>query len=362
MKIVVMGTGPFAVPTCRRMIEEGIDIALCVTRPLPAVGPKKLPERPVFEWATAQGIEVFEPWSINAADPIDRLRDVRADLFFVCDYGQILSAECLAASRLGGINLHGSLLPRHRGAAPVQWTLLQGDAEAGVSVIHMSPRLDAGPILAAAKTTVLPDETAAELEPRLAAMGPDITMQSLELLQKWDGQGPLGTPQDPRLVTRAPRLHKHHGQLDFRLPAEYLVRLVRGLQPWPGTYAELEFAGGKSMRVILRRARAVPISMEQVPADGGCGQTPSTITDTARTISGAIPPGTARMVTSHVLGADWQTPWDRVLAIQTGRGMLLASHIQPAGKRAMTAAELARGYDLSEARFRLPSPPCEPLV
>ncbi|GIX00929.1 MAG: hypothetical protein KatS3mg111_4261 [Pirellulaceae bacterium] len=237
----------------------------------------------------------------------------------------------------GGVNLHGSLLPRHRGAAPVQWTLLRGDPVAGVSVIHMTPRLDAGPILATASTPVQPDETAAELEPRLAQLGADITLPAIELLADWDGRLPIGTPQDSLLVSRAPRFEKRHGQLDFRLPARYLSRLVQAVQPWPGAYAELRLAPHKQLRVIVRRSRWSEHALEGAP-------------------------GTVRLLTGEQLpwGADER--WKSALAVATGRGSFYILEVQPAGKRTMTAAEFARGHALDEAHFLLPEPPVVPLV
>ena len=256
-RIIIMGTGPFAVPSAESLYRQGCQIPLVVTRPLPQPIPKKCPPRPIAQWATGHGLPLFEPVSINAPAAVEQLRSYQADLFFVCDYGQILSADCLAASRLGGVNLHGSLLPRHRGAAPVQWTLLSGDRQAGVSAIHMTPRLDAGPILATRATDIHPAETAADLEPRLAELGSQVTLEAVELLARWDGSSPLGQLQDAALVTRAPRFRKQDGQLDFRLPAEYLARLIRACQPWPGTFADLAWSTGKSLRVLVRSAQSM---------------------------------------------------------------------------------------------------------
>ena len=195
MRIVVMGTGPFAVPSCRRLVEAGHEIALVVVRP-PANA--KAPQAPVEAWASEQGLPLYQPTSINLAEAIERLRTVAAELFFVCDYGQILSKECLSITRLGGINLHGSLLPRHRGAAPVQWSILAGDQRAGVSVIHMTPGLDAGPVLSVRATNVLPDENAGELEVRLSQIGAEATIEAVNLLSSWDGVNAIGDIQTSR--------------------------------------------------------------------------------------------------------------------------------------------------------------------
>lgn len=353
MRIVIMGTGPFAVPTAERLISAGHDIPLVVTRPLVDPNAKKLPPRPVFDWARSHGLEIFEPASINDHESIEIVKATAPDLLFVCDYGQILSNACLESARLGGINLHGSLLPRHRGAAPVQWALLRGDAVAGVTVIHMTPRLDAGPALAIASTPIAADETAEGLEPRLAALGVEASMQAIELLTKWDGASVLGVIQDKSLVTKAPRFAKSDGALDFRLPAEYLVRLLRACQPWPGTFAELQWSSGKAMRLIVRAARSLP-------ADG--------VRSTE--LKHAEPGSVVAVDAADIVGANdidspanfARAPWQRMLGVATGDGILLAARVQPAGKREMDVDELLRGHPIAAGtRFVLPENPIKLL-
>jgi methionyl-tRNA formyltransferase len=329
VKIIIMGTGPFAVPSCQRLVASGHEIALVVTRPPQGGTSKKQPETPVRSWAEAAGWPLFEPASINTPEAIERLRAVQADLLFVCDYGQILSRDCLAATRLGGINLHGSLLPRHRGAAPVQWTLLAGDDEAGVSVIHMTPGLDAGPVLAVDRVAISRDEHAGELEQRLAQLGADTTQRAVELLATWDGVAPIGTVQDRSAATKAPRLARGDGKLDFSHSAAVLERRVRGLQPWPGAFAELHWPSGKSLSLHLRAARGIPA--DELPA--GTDAQPRTV-------------GTAWPVDAATLGCDWPKPWDRLLAVQTGDGWLLVALVQPAGGRVMPAADFLRGHPI----------------
>lgn len=325
-----MGTGPFAVPSCQRLMDAGHEIALVVVRP-PVVGAgKKIPLAPVQAWAQRAGQPIFHPQSINATDGLARLRDAGSDLFFVCDYGQILSRECLSIPRLGGINLHGSLLPRHRGAAPVQWTLLSGDQQAGVSVIHMTPGLDAGPVLATRAVDVAPDENAEQLEQRLSAIGSQATIEAVERLSTWDGISPIGLIQDKSLATKAPRLSKSDGQLDFSLPAVELARRVRGYQPWPGAYGELVFSETKRLAVHIRAARGFS------PA-GESGLRPT----------GAV--WAAAAAELGLSGEQWSAPWNQLLLVQTGDGWLLASQVQPAGKRPMSSAEFLRGHPLTRA-------------
>ena len=346
MRIVIMGTGPFAVPSCQSLVDQGYDLPLVVTRPLVDPHSKKPPPRPVFEWASQRGLEIFEPPSINAPEAIARLRAAQPDLLFVCDYGQILSSECLAAARLGGINLHGSLLPRHRGAAPVQWALLRGDHLTGVSVIHMTPRLDAGPVLAVAQTDIRPDETAAELEPRLAELGVAATTQAVQLLAGWDGVQSLGQPQDRTLATSAPRLSKADGQLDFRRSAAELEQQVRGCQPWPGTYAELHWPGGKQMRLLIRASRGLAGRIRPL-ADAAPGQ----VTHVAA----------SQLAELQDVARVWSGDWEQLLAVATGPHdapgeTLVISRLQPAGKREMSVVEFLRGHPLAPGtHFELPA-------
>ena len=159
LRIVVMGTGPFAVPMFRALVASPHQIVAVVTRPDRAPPGRRPPPNPMREAATAAGIGILAPEKVNDPTVVASLVTLRPDLFVVCDYGQILSGDLLAVPPLGGINLHGSLLPRHRGAAPVQWAIREGDAMSGVSVIHMTPALDAGNVITARSTPVAARET-----------------------------------------------------------------------------------------------------------------------------------------------------------------------------------------------------------
>ncbi len=268
------------------------------------------------EAAAELGVEVLCPSDVNHVTAIKQLMAMRPDLLVVCDYGQILSAEALSVASLGGINLHGSLLPKYRGAAPVQWAVLNGDAETGTSVIHMTPRLDAGPCLVQHRTAIAPDETAGELEQRLAVMGVRSVEAAIEMLAAWDGTALLGTPQDRDLVTRAPRLRKSDGQVDWSRSAAALANQVRGLKPWPGTYTHWKRDDGKLLRLILDRV--------SVSAGDAAGH----------------PEGTVAHRTA-----------DRLL-VATGEGLLAIESIQPAGKRVMPIAEFLCGHDVCQgSRF-----------
>lgn len=322
LRMVLMGTGPFAVPSFQRILESDDEVLMVVTRPVPpSVGKTKQPINPVLDLATEYEVPTAAPADINTPDTIRMLEALKADLFVVCDYGQILSNEALAAARMGGINLHGSLLPRHRGAAPIQWAILSGDRRSGVSVIHMTPKLDGGPILTERVTDIGAHETSGELEQRLCELGVEAVVDAIEQLRFWNGVSELGHLQDPLLVTKAPRLKKSDGELDWTRDADFLARQVRALQPWPGSFSELEFNDPKKqVRLIIRQAHAVKLSEKP-----------------------AVPPG---MIV--------QTDPDFLIAC--GLGYLHLEVVQPSGKREMGAEEFLRGHRLQPGdKFLLPS-------
>ncbi len=201
MRIIMMGTGPFAVPSFEALYSTQHEVLLLVTRPPRVVHGKSQAEvNPMRIAAQSHGTPVIEPESINTPEARTALADYQPDLFVVCDYGQILKPETLGVARLGGINLHASLLPKYRGAAPINWALFHGEAQTGVTVIHMSPRIDAGPAIAQASTPIGPHETAVDLEPRLAAIGAPLVCQCIDQLA---GGHVRPIEQDPVLATRA---------------------------------------------------------------------------------------------------------------------------------------------------------------
>lgn len=316
MKIIMMGTGPFAVPTFVALLSDGHDIPLLVTRPpVPSKG-KEPPPSPMRVVAEARGISVFDPPSVNSSDVVAKLQAIEADLLVVCDYGQILAPAALETARWGGINLHGSLLPKYRGAAPVQWCVYQGDDESGVSVIHMTPRLDGGPILVQRRLSVDPNETAGDLEHRLAELGVDAVRESLVMLSAWDGRSTIGVLQDPTQVTKAPRLAKAHGQINWQQSALQIRNQIRAFQPWPGSFVLWQRGSEQPLRLIVQSAEVVP--EENVHH--------------AATASAPIQPG-------EIVHADKSSMW-----VQTGQGVLALTRVQPAGKRVMDIAEFLRGY------------------
>ncbi len=306
-----MGTGPFAVPSFQALLKSSHQVIALVTRPIADPGRRKDSANPMRDAAVAANIAVQSPANVNDSDFVAWLREQHADLFVVCDYGQILSAECLSTARLGGINLHGSLLPKYRGAAPVQWAVYHGDPVTGVSVIHMTPRLDAGPILAKIETPIGPDETTESLEPRLAALGPKTVLTSIELLDGWDGVSELGERQDTTLATRAPRLRKEQGLIDWSKSADQIRNQIRAFNPWPGSYTNIPRDHGDPLRIIVQEAEIVSSSPAPAPAPG------------------------------VVIEANSQR-----LVVACGAQALALIRVLPAGKRTMAIAEFLRGYPI----------------
>ncbi len=306
MRLIMMGTGPFAVPTFRVLLQTHHEVVALVTRPTrPRRGKQPAPVTPMRDVANEHGVPVFDPEDINAEPSFELLADLDADLLVVCDYGQILSVAALAAARLGGINLHASLLPKYRGAAPINWALYHGETETGVTVIHMTPQVDAGPCIAQGRTLIDPDETAQQLEERLAEVGAWLTVRAIDSLETGHLQA---LPQDPALASRAPRLKKSHGQLDWSRPAVAIKNHVRAMIPWPGTYTHWLREGGKPLRLIVNWVEVADRDDQQ--ADPG-----------------------------EIVQAD-----DNGLVVAAGQGSVALESVQPAGKRALSVAEFLNGY------------------
>lgn len=308
----MFGTGPFAVPTFQSLLNSTHEIPLLVTRPIPDSGKRrKSVANPTRDAGEAANLEIFDPHSINTPDAIEKLRSYQPDLFVVCDYGQILSSDCLGVAKLGGINLHGSLLPKYRGAAPINWAVYHGDTRLGITVIHMTRKLDAGPALQFADLVAGEDETAEDLEPRLAELGVPAVHAAIEMLEAWDGESPIGTKQDPNLATKAPRLKKSDGAIDWSRNRTEIINQIRAFQPWPGSFTSWQRSSGQPIRIIVHKTLRLSDDIEfdsSVSAGQVCLSTKSN------------------------------------LAIMTGDGPLELVEIQPAGKRKMETAEFLRGY------------------
>ena len=334
MRLVVLGTGPFAVPMFQSLLDSSHAVPALVTRPTPAArGREKSPPNPMRDVAEARGLPVHAPQSINSDEGRKLISSLTPELLVVCDYGQILAADVLGLTPLGGINLHASLLPKYRGAAPIHWALLNGEAETGVTVIHMTPRLDSGPILAARSTPIGSDENQPELEQRLAALGVSPVHEAIERLTQWDRVSPIGTPQDARHATSALRLRKEHGVIDWTRSAEQIRNQVRALKPWPGTYTFWHRPGEEPLRLVIDQVSVLGRGYKAAIRGAGLEQEEAAL----------APAGHRPDPMPHEPGQ--VTLCDgRQLIVATGEGGLSILSLQPAGKKVMRVDQFLRGY------------------
>ncbi len=271
MHVVFFGSSEFAVPTFRSILNDGHTIVAAVTQPDKVRGRGREPSAtPVKRIALESGVPVLTPTDVNAPGVIAELKPFNADIGYVAAYGRKFGAALLEAFPAGMINLHASRLPAFRGAAPIQWAIIHGAAETGVTLFRIVEQMDAGPILAQRRTAIGPDETADELHDRLARIGCDAVREVFQQLEA-DPKTP-GTPQDPAQVSYAPKLKKADGQIDFARPAGELARLICGLWSWPGVVCRFRSADGTRDEVVTL-ARAVPYegraSPAQAPSDCG---------------------------------------------------------------------------------------------
>lgn len=249
MRLVYFGSGEFGVPTFRRLTRDH-EIVLVVTQPDRPAGRKRAPTpTPIASLAATLGVSVLKPESVNDPEVVRAVRGAHADAYVVIAYGQKLGGSLLEG--VFAINLHGSLLPRHRGAAPVNWAIIRGDATTGVSVITLADRMDAGEILGQSVTPIDPMETAGELHDRLALLGPDLVS---EVLRRHEAGALTRQPQDERLATRAPKFTKADGTVSFDQPADQVRNRVHGLTPWPGCWVELDGKPLRLHRVLVTQA------------------------------------------------------------------------------------------------------------
>ncbi len=290
-----MGSPEFAIPTLKAL-HEHYPIVGVITQPdRPAGRGRKLVAPPVKILASQLGLPLIQPRRLRDPEPMAQLRAWAPDLIIVAAYGQILRATVLDLPPHGCINVHASLLPRWRGAAPINAAILHGDAEAGVTIMCMDPGVDTGPTLSRRARPITPDDTTAALTPKLAQLGAGLLLDTLPAYLRGDL---LPQPQDDALATYAPMLKKAEGALDFTEPAEALARRVRAFNPWPGTSMQWQ---GKPLKV--HRAHAI----------GGRTAPGQTL------VSGKLP------------------------AVGTTQGVLVLDEVQPAGKKPMPGKVFLNG-------------------
>ncbi|MBQ6496871.1 MAG: methionyl-tRNA formyltransferase [Firmicutes bacterium] len=256
MRVIYMGTPDFAVPALQALHEAGHEVACVVTQP-DAVRDrgKKIRFSPIKEKAQELGIPILQPEKIKKNESfLEEIRGMAPDVIVVAAYGKILPKQLLDIPPLGCINIHGSLLPRFRGAAPIQAAIIEGDRETGVTIMRMSEGLDTGDMLAKA-STVIDGKTGQDLHDELSVTGADLLIETLPKLATLEGE-----KQDDRLATYAPMISKQDGHVDFTGSAARIERTIRAFDPWPGTFA---FAGEKMLK--LWKAEALPASANAAP-------------------------------------------------------------------------------------------------
>lgn len=315
MRLIFMGTPQFAVPVLGALAEarapgrlapEGLEIVSVVTRPdKPAGRGQGVVISPVKERALALGLSVWQPGPLRRPENLEALRGLAPDMIVVAAFGQILRREVLDLPRFGCINVHASLLPRHRGASPIPAAILAGDHETGVTIMLMDEGLDTGPMLAQRSIPLAPDATTGILSEKLSHLGAEML---LETLPRWFAGTLKPEPQDDTQATHTQLLKKEDGIINWRLPADVLARQVRAYTPWPGTSTTWR---GKTLKVL--RAAALEPSEHDEPDE---------------------PPGKVSLRTGD---------GGRALVVRCGQGFLRLDMIQLEGKRALGADEFVRG-------------------
>ncbi len=308
-RLVFFGTPDFAVPTLDALHAAGLAPDLVVTQPSRPVGRhRRVVPPPVARRAAALGLELDQPRSVGEDELVERLTDLSPEVCVVVAFGQIFPRRLLDVPRLGCVNVHASLLPRHRGAAPIQAAIAAGDSTTGVTTMLMEEGLDSGPILLAREIPIGPAERAGELSERLARLGGDLLVETLGELRS----GALTPrPQDDTAATYARSLRRSDGRLDWTWTSERLERLVRAYDPWPGTFTE---SAGETVKVLEARVADAPQPGDTEPAAPG-----------------------------EIVGIDAD-------ALRVGcadGGVLALERVQRAGRRAVSGRELANGLRLS---------------
>lgn len=321
MRIVFMGTPDFAVETFNYLVNSRHEVVAAVTQPDKPKGRSgKASPPPVKEAAikaikdTGRDIKILQPVKASGQDFICELRNINPDVIIVAAFGQILPVDILSMPRYGCINVHASLLPKLRGAAPVQQAVISGEKETGVTIMQMDAGIDTGDILLAKKCIIEPDETGGSLFNKLAAFGGPMVLKVLDMAEK----GTLKpVKQDDSMHTYARMLKKEAGHINFNAPAEEIERLVRGLDPWPGTYTYIH---GRMLKIW--KAYVIP---EDKAAEMGI--------DTEEKIS----PGMVAAASK------------KEIITKTGKGYLAITSLQPEGRKRMDTEAFLRGYNIEKA-------------
>lgn len=264
--IVFMGTPDFAVPALDALVNAGHEIRLVVTQPdRPKGRGKKLSPPPVKIKAEEYGIRVYQPENMKGDEQFEILKSLSPDVFVVVAYGHILPARILDIPGLGPVNIHASLLPAYRGAAPIQWSIINGDAKTGITTMFMEKGMDTGAILLQEETDILDDDTSETLHDRLSAIGAGLILKTLDGL---DNGTVVPVPQNHEKATLAPMLKKEHGRINWNDSSAKIDSLIRGVTPWPGAFSELEGTVYKIIRAVPAKTGTTAKPGEVISSSG----------------------------------------------------------------------------------------------
>lgn len=307
MRVIFMGTPDFAVGTLEEIIKAGHEVVLVVSQPDKAVGRSKaLKYTSVKACALEHGIEVYQPEKVREAECIAYLRKFQPDIIIVVAFGQIIPKEILDMPKYGCVNVHASLLPKYRGAAPIQWAVLNGDAVSGVTTMRMDEGLDTGDIIMTEEVILDADETAGSLFDRLSGIGAGLCVKTMAALENGTA---VYTPQDSGKATHTKKIHKDMGNIDWTLDAEVIECLIRGLNPWPSAYTRLD---GKTLKIW--KAKVISHEMQAQP---GC-----------------------------IVAADKSR-----FSVQAGNGVLELLEVQLEGKKRMSSDAFLNGYAVEPGTY-----------
>ena len=307
MRVIFMGTPDFSVGILEEILAAGHEVVLVVTQPdKPKGRGKAMQYSPVKEAALAHGLEVYQPKKIREAECVEYLRSYQPDIMVVAAFGQILSKEVLDMPRYCCLNVHASLLPKYRGAAPIQWAVINGDKVSGVTTMRMDTGIDTGDMIDKTEVILAEDETGGSLFDRLAEAGAKLCVASMKKIE--DGTA-VYTKQDETKATHVGMIEKRFGRINWKLGAVEIERLIRGLNPWPSAYT---YVDGKMLKIW----KASVIDGGD-PKKAGC-----------------------------IIKADGKN-----LQIQTGDGILAVEELQLEGKKRMPAADFLRGYTILEGSY-----------
>jgi len=312
MRLILLGSGEFGLPTFHRLQDEHEVVAVVTQPDRPSGRGRKVNPTAIGAWASEMGLNLVKCDDVNDSQIVENLRAKRADAAVVIAFGQKLGQPLLDGIGSLALNLHASLLPKYRGAAPINWAIIHGERETGLSVISLAQRMDGGLIYGQCRTAIDPMQTAGELHDRLAALGPDLVA---DVLRQFEAGDLAGRPQDESQVTRAPKLSAADRQIDFDADPQAVRARVHGLTPWPGAVVCWHSAA-------QREAAARALKLLRVDI----GPTPDR----------AAPPGTVVQCTAAALD----------VAVRDGVIRLL--ELQPADRRPMSAAAFLQGHDMAE--------------